>query len=142
MLHTGDNLEIIKSMEDESVDLIYLDPPFFTQKDWGEYTDKWDGIDHYIKFLKKRIKEMRKILKQTGSIYLHCNERASHYIKVMLDDVFGYNNFTNEIIWYYKNSKRRGKTYFTRSHDTIFLYQKQRQMYLISKKHLFRMKAK
>ena len=80
----GDNLEILKQIEEESVDLIYLDPPFFSNRNyeviWGDkgevrsFEDRWaGGINHYIDWLKERVMEMHRILKPTGSIFLHCD---------------------------------------------------------------------
>ncbi|MDR2143086.1 MAG: hypothetical protein LBP29_01800 [Treponema sp.] len=107
----GDNLEILKTLETESVDLIYLDPPFFSNRNYelirgdaGEvrsFQDRWaGGIDHYIAWLKERVAEMYRILKPTRSIFLHCDWHANAYIRVdILDKIFGVNNFRGEIIW-------------------------------------------
>jgi DNA modification methylase len=131
----GDNLEVMKTMEDETVDLIYLDPPFFSNRNyeviWGDdgeirsFQDRWSGgIDHYIAWLKERVVEMHRILKPTGSIFLHCDWHANAYIRVdILDKVFGINNFVNEIIWCYAgpvNAKNR----MPQKHDTIYFYSK------------------
>jgi DNA modification methylase len=105
----GDNLEILKTMEGESVDLIYLDPPFFSNRNyeviWGDageirsFEDRWaGGIDHYIAWLKERVIEMHRVLKKTGSIFLHCDWHADAYIRVwILDKIFGEKNFLNHI---------------------------------------------
>jgi DNA modification methylase len=133
----GDNLEILKSIESDTIDLIYLDPPFFSNRTyeviWGDEGEKRSfedrfagGIDHYIHWLKLRVRQMYRILKPTGSIFLHCDWHASHYIKSqILDDnlLFGRNNFRNEIVWCYK-SRPQSKKYFGRKHDTIFFYSK------------------
>jgi len=131
----GDCLQIMKKMEDESVDLIYLDPPFFTNKDyeiiWGDeeekasFEDRWSGGRiHYITWLKDRVEEMHRILKDTGSIYLHCDWHANAYIRVhILDNLFGKNNFRNEIIWCY-NGPSNVKKNFPQKHDTIYRYSK------------------
>ena len=131
----GDNLEILKSLPPESIDLIYLDPPFFSNRNyeviWGDkgeirsFEDRWaGGIDHYISWLKERVEEMHRILKSTGSIYLHCDHHANAYIRVdILDKVFGYNNFRNEIVWAY-TSPSRSRSFFPRKHDIIFFYSK------------------
>ncbi|MDR1215122.1 MAG: site-specific DNA-methyltransferase [Treponema sp.] len=131
----GDNLEILKGMETESVDLIYLDPPFFSNRNyeviWGDagevrsFQDRWaGGIDHYIAWLKERVEEMYRILKPTGSIFLHCDWHADAYIRVeILDRIFGANNFRNEIIWCYKKWAV-GNKIFCRNHDSIFFYSK------------------
>lgn len=131
----GDNLEILKGLPDESVDLVYLDPPFFSNRNyeviWGDsgevrsFQDRWSGgVDHYIAWLKERVAEMHRILKPTGSIFLHCDWHANAYIRVeILDKLFGYGNFRNEIIWKRTNAHNEegqlGKIY-----DTIFYYSK------------------
>ena len=123
-LYQGDNLQILKSLPDASVDLIATDPPFCTQRDWGAFTDKWrGGLNEYLKFMEQRAVEMRRVLKDTGSLYLHCDPTASHYLKVMLDGVFGRDKFRNEIVWKYNKYTNNCK-YFQRDHDIIFLYAK------------------
>ncbi|MDR2424881.1 MAG: site-specific DNA-methyltransferase, partial [Prevotellaceae bacterium] len=131
----GDNLDILKEMESETVDLIYLDPPFFSNRDyeviWGDegevrsFQDRWaGGIDHYIAWLKERVEQMYRVLKPTGSIFLHCDWHADAYIRVeILDRIFGRNNFRNEIIWCYKKWAT-GNKIFCRNHDNIFFYSK------------------
>lgn len=129
----GDCLIKLKNIEVEKVDLVYIDPPFFTQKTHAlktrdnskEYVfhDKWTSIDDYLKFIKDCLLQCRRILKDTGSIFLHCDKSASHYIRVLLDEVFGMNNFQSEIIWSYKrwsNSKKG----LLNSHQTIYFYSK------------------
>jgi DNA modification methylase len=133
----GDNLEIMRNMPNESVDLVYLDPPFFSNKTyeviWGDdgerrsFEDRFAGdIDQYIHWLKVRVRQMYRILKPTGSIFLHCDWHASHYIKSQILDnrlLFGRNNFRNEIIWSYKRYTAVSKK-FQSLHDTIFWYSK------------------
>ena len=135
----GDNLEILKKFDSESIDLIYLDPPFFSNRNyeviWGDageirsFKDRWSGgVDHYISWLKERVIELHRILKPTGSIFLHCDWHANSYIRVdILDRVFGHSNFRNEIIW--KRKTGRGETnhksnIFGISTDTIYFYSK------------------
>jgi DNA modification methylase len=135
----GDNLEILKTLESESVDLIYLDPPFFSNRNyeviWGDegevrsFQDRWSGgMEHYIAWLKERVEQMHRVLKPTGSIFLHCDWHANAYIRVqILDRIFGSNNFRNEIIW--KRKTGRGETNhksnkFGTEIDTIFFYAK------------------
>lgn len=122
----GNNLEIMKDIPDESIDLIYIDPPFYSQDDYGDFNDKWDDMDDYLDFMRVRLKEIHRILKDTGSFYLHCDYHASHYLKIELDNIFGYDNFRNEIIWYYPNKSHSRYTLniHTRSHNTIFFYTK------------------
>ncbi|MDR1562076.1 MAG: hypothetical protein LBS54_03165, partial [Dysgonamonadaceae bacterium] len=131
----GDNLIELQNLPAESVDLIYLDPPFFSNRSyeviWGDdgerrsFEDRFaGGIDHYISWLKIRVRLMHRILKPTGSIFLHCDWHANAEIKVdVLNNIFGRNNFRNEIVWCYK-SRPQSKKYFGRKHDTIFFYTK------------------
>jgi DNA modification methylase len=131
----GDNLEILKNIEAETVDLIYLDPPFFSNRNyeviWGDsgevrsFEDRFSGgIDHYIGWLKERVIEMHRILKPTGSIFLHCDYHANAYIRVyILDKIFGESNFRNEIIWCYTGPSASKKG-FPMKHDTIWRYSK------------------
>jgi DNA modification methylase len=131
----GDNLEILQSLESETVDLVYLDPPFFSNRNyeviWGDdgeirsFQDRWSGgIDHYIAWLKERVIELHRILKSTGSIFLHCDWHADAYIRVyILDKVFGEKNFRNHIIWCYSGGGYP-KLDFGNKHDSIFRYSK------------------
>ncbi|GHT02275.1 hypothetical protein AGMMS49525_05500 [Bacteroidia bacterium] len=132
----GDNLEILKSIESETVDLIYLDPPFFSNQTyeviWGDDGEKRSfedrfagGIDHYINWLKNRVRQMHRILKPTGSIFLHCDWHASAEIKVdILNKIFGRNNLKNEIVWYYYNKMQGNINKLAANHDIIFWYSK------------------
>ncbi|MCL1850181.1 MAG: site-specific DNA-methyltransferase [Bacteroidetes bacterium] len=131
----GDNLEIMRTLETESVDLIYLDPPFFSNRNyevvWGDdgevrsFQDRWaGGMEHYIAWLKERVIEMHRILKPTGSIFLHCDWHANANIRVdILDKIFLSQNFRNEIIWHYRRWTGKSNN-FQRLHDTIFFYSK------------------
>ena len=166
-LFIADNLDIMRGIDSETVDLIYLDPPFNTKRQYkapigspaegAEFKDIWtdedvrDGwyseiaeayphihqiiqaaehtYDHsmmiYLMAMGIRLIEMHRILKQTGSIYLHCDPTASHYLKLIMDDLFGKENFRNEIVW-----KRRVDTHnlstkhMGRNHDVVFFYVK------------------
>ena len=176
----GDCLTVIQGMKAQSVDLIYLDPPFNSNKNYHNiykdetgrplpdqveaFCDMWtlddereralrhmpvlmreQGIDDdtvefwriwmnalrktnpallaYLSYMVERIVHLRVLLRQTGSIYLHCDPTASHYIKVMLDGVFGHKNFKNEIAWCYRKwSVSAGQ--FARNHDVILMYSK------------------
>lgn len=135
----GDNLEILKNIDSETVDLIYLDPPFFSNKTyeviWGDsgevrsFEDRFSGgIEHYISWLKERVIEMHRILKPTGTFFLHCDYHANHYIKVqILDKLFLENNFRNEIIWkrnFTKKGSQHKMSRFAINTDTIFFYSK------------------
>jgi site-specific DNA-methyltransferase (adenine-specific) len=137
----GDNLEVLKTIDSDTIDLIYLDPPFFSNRNyeviWGDDGEKRSfedrfagGIDHYINWLKIRVRQMYRILKPTGSIFLHCDYHASHYIKCqILDDplLFGRNNFRNEIIWkrtFNSGSSKSIAKKFPINTDTMFWYSK------------------
>ena len=124
-LYCGDCLEVMRGMPSGSIDLIATDPPFNTGKDWGEFNDKWeDGLDGYLKFMEPRLKEIHRLLKDTGSFYLHCDTNASHYIKVMLDSIFGMKHFRNEIVWrigWVSGFKTQANSWI-RNHDIILYY--------------------
>jgi DNA modification methylase len=130
----GDNLEELAKLPKESVDLIYIDPPFFTHKQyevvWGDeaevrsYKDRWEGgIEYFIGWLKPRVQAMYEVLKPTGSFYLHCDWHANAHIRIMLDEIFGEENFRNEIIWHYRRWSAISKR-FQKLHDTILFYSK------------------
>ena len=124
-LYQGDNLTILRNMPDASVDLICTDPPFNTGKDWGAFSDKWEGgLKGYLKFMEARVIEMQRVLKSTGSLYLHCDPTASHYLKVMLDSVFGIKQFRREIIWTFGSPSgfKTNTKNWVRNHDVIFYY--------------------
>jgi site-specific DNA-methyltransferase (adenine-specific) len=134
MLLLGDCLEKMREIDNESIDLIYLDPPFFTQskqslkdKSLNKYAfdDKWENIDEYITFIKQRIVECKRVLKYTGSIFLHCDRNASHHLRIILDEIFGSENFQSEIIWNYKRWSNAKKGLLN-SHQVIFFYSKTR----------------
>ncbi|MHC1581747.1 MAG: DNA methyltransferase [Candidatus Syntropharchaeia archaeon] len=133
-IYCGDCKEVLKKFPDECVDLIYMDPPFFSNKKyeviWKDgfevraFEDRWKGgIEHYIGWMEERIRECHRVLKKTGSIYLHCDWHASHYLKVMMDRVFGYNKFRNEIVWHYVGGGW-SKSFWSRKHDIILFYTK------------------
>lgn len=130
----GDNLDILKTLKDEGVDLIYIDPPFFSNKNYEvvsgdeseirSFEDRWEGgINVYVEWMRERIRELHRVLKQTGSLYLHCDWHASHHLRVMLDEIFGAKHFQNEIIWFYETGGI-SKARFGRKHDNIYFYTK------------------
>ena len=136
-LFCGDNLEVMRSLPAESIDLIYADPPFFSQREysvvWGDeqekrsFSDVWkDGLNGYLTWMNARLAESKRLLKQTGSLYLHCDWHAGHYLKVELDKIFGYHHFRNQIIWAYRTGGA-SKRYFSRKHDMILCYGKSAQ---------------
>ncbi len=123
----------LKKIEANTIDLVYLDPPFFTQRDHilktrdntKEYSfkDKWSSINDYLEFIKECLAECRRVLKSTGSIFLHCDKSASHYLRVLLDEIFGSANFQSEIIWTYKRWSNSKKGLLD-AHQTIYFYSK------------------
>ncbi len=170
-LWTADNLDILRGMNSQCVDLIYLDPPFNSNRNYAApvgsqaagaaFKDTWTlsdldvawmgliadehpalayildasgrshgkGMQSYLTMMGVRLLEMRRVLKPTGSIYLHCDPYASHYLKQLMDAVFGVRNFRNEIIWAYRGGGSPRKD-FGRRHDVILRYS-------IGKEYLF-----
>ena len=133
MLVHDDCLNALRYQQAHSVDLIYLDPPFFTQKKQRQRTrdnsqefafdDCWTSIDVYRQYIEDRLQVCYKLLKSTGSIFLHCDKTASHHLRLALDTVFGLENFQSEIIWTFRrwsNSKKG----LLNSHQVIFFYSK------------------
>ena len=158
-----DNLEVLRSFDDESVDLIYLDPPFNSNQDfnapigsdaagahfkdrwtlqdtdvawWGELADKEPALysaiqavgvvngkkdKSYLIYMAMRLREMKRILKDTGSIYLHCDQTMSHSLKLVMDSIFGKENFRNEIIWHFPSMSRTQRD-FPKKHNIILRY--------------------
>ena len=177
ILYYGDNLEILKRyIKDESVDLVYLDPPFNSAQNYNAFFQEKDGtaaasqirafedtwtwnqesqrvyeelilqpgkvsevmqafktflgmndMMAYLAMMCPRLVELRRVLKSTGSLYLHCDPTASHYLKLLLDSIFGQDNFRNEVIWYYYNKMHDSrKKLFPRATDTLLFYVKDR----------------
>ena len=159
-IFTGDNLPIIRGMNSESVDLIYLDPPFNSNANYAapigseaagaEFKDTWtlNDVDiawldlietkypalnrvihaamtnsdkSYLIYMAVRLLEMKRILKDTGSIYLHCDPTMSHYLKLVMDSIFGKQNFRNEVIWKRTSTKSLAKRYAVNT-DRILYY--------------------
>jgi DNA modification methylase len=134
VIECADNLDTLTELPPECVDLIYLDPPFFSnrrqQTVWGreyrEFEDKWEGgISEYIDFMQSRVRQMHRVLKPTGSLYFHCDWHASHHLKVMIDSIFGMGQFRNEIVWKRTTAHSSAKR-FAPVHDTILYYAKGR----------------
>lgn len=123
-IHCCDNIDLMQKIPKESIDLIYCDILFGTGKKLKDYQDlkpiKEDIDAHYH----PRIKEMHRILKKTGSIYLQMDNRINHWVRLICDCYFGYENFRNEIIWKYETSGRRSKNKYYKKHDTILFYGK------------------
>lgn len=151
-VYFGDNLELLESLPDESVDLIYIDPPFNTGKvqarkrmktvrvqdgegdrvGFGgnayqtEYLESGvyrDSFRDFESFIKPRLLHTYRVLKPSGSLYFHIDYREAHYCKILLDQIFGRSNFLNEIIWAY-DFGGRAKDRWPAKHDNIFLYAK------------------
>lgn len=128
-----DSLNVMQEMNEETIDLIYLDPPFYTQdiqilssrdnKETYSFSDKWNCMEEYLDYMSVRLYECKRLLKDTGSIFVHCDRNASHYLKVLLDQIFGTDNFQSEIVWCYKrwsNSKKG----LLNNHQIILFYSK------------------
>ena len=171
-LFHGDNLEFMRKMNSESVDLIASDPPFNKGKDFhatpdslakgARFQDRWsweddvheewldqltddhpdlmsviqnsrktygDDMGAFLCFIGVRLIEMRRLLKPRGSIYLHCDPTASHYLKMVMDAIFGRKNFRNEIVWFYHDTPGRPTKDFARKHDVILRYVKNHQQF-------------
>jgi adenine specific DNA methylase Mod len=121
-------LEVASLLVPESFRLIYLDPPFATgreqqgTKEGLVYDDRWSGnLDSYLPWLRVRLQVIKALLVADGSLVLHLDWRASHYARVMLDEIFGRQGFINEIIWHYTGGGR-SKTRFSCKHDTLLWY--------------------
>ena len=148
-LFLGDNILVMSSLlKDfkEKITLIYFDPPFATGGEFnykiqiGEgqnskksskwirrraYSDSWkEGIDSYLDFMHERLLIMKELLANNGSIYVHLDWHVGHYVKIMMDEIFGINNFRNEIIWAYPAASAQTKRFFVRSYDMILYYSK------------------
>lgn len=160
-IYEGDNLELLKKLPDASFQMIYIDPPFNTgkvqkhtrlknapaktvntknRKGFGgkQYTSEIlttssyeDTFEDYFNFLTPRLKEAHRLLEQTGALYFHIDYRESHYCKVLLDEIFGRDNFLNEIIWAYDYGAKSKKKWPAK-HDNIFFYAKDATKYIFN----------
>lgn len=142
VIYCGDCLAKLKDIPDESIDLIYIDPPFSSNRDyvafWKEqekrhFEDRFENVTAYLDYMRPRLKELYRVLKTTGILLYHCDWHASHYIKVLLDtdDLFGYKNFQNEIVWYYRGGGV-SKFRFARRHDIVLFYSKSNEWFFDS----------
>ncbi len=145
----GDNLQVMSHLLKEfrgKVDLIYIDPPFDSKADYKkrielkgkssqtdqnafeekQYSDIWTN-DEYLQFMFERIVLLRELLSETGSLYLHCDWHKSHYLRVILEEVFGASNFVNEIAWCYEDIGSRETAYFKRKHDTLLFVSRSKE---------------
>src|SRR5438105_480074 len=137
VIYCGDNIDQLGKLPEACVDLIYIDPPFNSNRNyevfWGEtkekrsFEDRHESTKAYIEYMRPRCVELHRVLKKTGSFYYHCDWHASHYVKVMLDQIFGENQFVNEIIW--KRSAahsdvKQGRRAFGVITDSLLFYNK------------------
>jgi adenine-specific DNA-methyltransferase len=146
----GDNKYVMSALLEKyagKIDLIYIDPPFATGANFSTtvevgdknlevtkeasaieelaYRDTWGkGLDSFLQMMYDRLVLMRELLSEKGSIYVHLDGHVSHYVKIIMDEVFGTKNFKNEIVWYYPNKMSRNSMDFARAHDTLFFYTK------------------
>jgi site-specific DNA-methyltransferase (adenine-specific) len=132
-IYHGNCVEKLKEIEANKVDLIYFDPPFFTQRKHSltnkdnsktyEFDDKYNSIEEYLELVENVLQESKRVLKNTGSVFLHCDKTASHNIRVVMDKIFGRENFQSEIIWSYKRWSNAKKGLLN-AHQVIFFYSK------------------
>ena len=118
-----DNLELLKQMDDNSIDLIYCDILYNTGRKFKDYDDNLGTPQQAMEWYRPRLIEMKRVLKDTGSIYLQCDYRLIHYLKIEMDNIFKVENFINEIIWKY-GLGGSGKKSFSKKHDNILFYSK------------------
>ena len=132
-VHLGDCLEVLKNMGSESIDLVYLDPPFCTQKTQTlgtrdrkrkyQFADTWTSLGEYAEFLHVRLTELHRVLRSTGSLFFHCDRNASHVARLLLDGIFGSERFLAEIVWYYRRWSNARKNLLP-AHQNILFYSK------------------
>lgn len=127
-LYCQDNLGLLRDLDSSSLDLIYCDILYNTGKIFDDFIDKLGTPQQAIEWYKPRFIEMKRVLKNTGLLYIHCDANLSHYIKILLDEIFNVRNFRNEIIWWYNSAPRKRKD-FGKRHDTIFRYSKSDNYY-------------
>jgi len=132
IIYCGDCLDQLRKLPEGCVDLIYIDPPFNSNRNyevfWGEtkekraFEDRHESTRAYIDYMRPRCVELARVLKKTGSFYYHCDWHANAYVRVMLDQIFGENAFQSEIIWRRTFAKGLAFTGFPNNHDTVFYY--------------------
>jgi site-specific DNA-methyltransferase (adenine-specific) len=132
-IYHGDCLDVMQGLKDKSIDMIYLDPPFFTNKKHSlssrdrkshySFDDIWDSHKTYAEFMLVRLIEAKRILKDTGSIFIHCDKSANHILRLVGEDVFGEENFLSEIIWSYKRWSNSSNN-LTPNHQNILFFSK------------------
>ena len=142
-LFWGDNLHVMRQLPSQSIDLIYIDPPFFSgqqynvlfgdQNELRSFSDIWEGgMPGYLIWLNARLYEMKRLLKKTGSIYVHLDWHAVHYVRQEMDRIFGYGNFINEILWLYTKPSTGKAKHFPRASDSIILYAKEKGYHIFN----------
>lgn len=136
VIYCGDNTEAMRRhVLDNSIDLIYADPPFFSNQQyeiiWGDgyelraFEDRWKGgIQNYIAWMEPKLRECNRVLKDTGSMYLHCDWHANAHLRILMDKIFGENVFRNSIVWHYSGWNKKNKYNFNSRYDTILFYAK------------------
>lgn len=133
-LYFGDSLHVMRMLPTESIDLIYIDPPFFSGRHYNlifgdkselrSFSDIWEGgLNGYLVWLNARLYEMKRLLKPSGCVYVHLDWHAVHYVKVEMDKIYGYDNFLNHVVWAYK-TRTFAKQYWNRKHDDILFYRR------------------
>jgi len=126
----GDARDVAALLPDASVDLIYADPPFFTgarrrSPNGRAFADRWaGGLDAYLAWLAPLLGEFHRVLSPAGTLYMHLDWHAVHYVKVALDRVFGAERFMNEVVWHYGLGAARSRSHFLRKHDTLLVYRR------------------
>ncbi len=121
--YVDDNLVSLKKIKDESINLIYFDPPYNTGRNFFDFDDKFKSKEDFINFIKLRIIECHRILKKEGTIIIHIEPKISHHFRILCDEIFGDKNFKNEIVWQ-TGGNAKNKYQLNRFHDTIIVYSK------------------
>ena len=132
-LFQGDCLDVTRTLDSDSIHLVYLDPPFFTQKTHRlltkdrkrafSFDDVWHSHVEYAGFLHERLKEIKRVMHAAGSIFFHCDRNASHIVRYLLDELFGAKNFRSEIIWHFRRWSNSQKNLLP-AHQTLYFYTK------------------
>jgi site-specific DNA-methyltransferase (adenine-specific) len=132
----GDSLNTMKEIESASVDLVYLDPPFFTNRHHSavtrdrskkfSFSDIWNDLSEYAEFMEIRLKEIYRVIKDTGSVFVHCDKSANFLLRALLDNLFGSEQFRSEIIWTYRRWSNSAKGLMP-AHQTLLFYSKSNQ---------------
>jgi len=130
-LVVADCLAFLGTVETGSIGLVYADPPFLTQSvrraGTASFADRFDGPERYVDWLRPRVAELRRVLGDAGSIFVHIDYRTTHHVRLLLDEVFGREQFRNEIVWRYGLGGRAPGRAFARKHDSILFYARGRE---------------